>query len=76
MQYIIDDNETGFLVEKFDVEAISKKLNILCLDADLRQQFGDKGYVKAMKDYTEERYVKDVADLYTELILNKQLRNN
>lgn len=76
MQYIIDDNETGFLVEKFDIEAISKKLNILCLDADLRKQFGDKGYNKAMKDYTEDRYVKDVADLYTALILKKQLRNN
>ena len=72
MQYIIDDNETGFLVEKFDIEAISTKLNILCLDADLRKQFGEKGYVKAMKNYTEDRYVNDVSDLYTSLILNKQ----
>lgn len=73
MKFIVDDNKTGFLVEKFDVEAIAEKLEILCLDADLRKKFGDNGYEKAMKNYTEERYVKDVANLYLELIQKKKI---
>jgi glycosyltransferase involved in cell wall biosynthesis len=74
MQYIVDDNKTGFLVEKLDVKAIAEKLKILFLDADLRKQFGENGYDKAMKNYTEERYVKDVANLYLELIQKKKIK--
>lgn len=73
MKYIVDDNKTGFLVEKYNVDEIAQKLEILCLDADLRKQFGDNGYEKAMKNYTEERYVKDVANLYLELIQKKKI---
>lgn len=73
MQYIVDDNKTGFLVEKYNVDEIAQKLEILCRDADLRKQFGENGYDKAMKNYTEERYVKDVANLYLELIQKKKI---
>ena len=71
MKFIVDDNETGFLVEKFDVKAINEKLDVLTHNADLRKQLGENGYIKAMKNYTEERYVKNVADLYMELVLKK-----
>ena len=71
MKFIVDDNETGFLVEKFDVKAINEKLDILSQNADLRKQLGENGYSKAMKNYTEERYVNNVADLYMELVLKK-----
>lgn len=74
MQYIVDDNKSGFLVEKFDVKAINEKLDILCSNTDLRKEFGGNGYIKAMENYTEERYVNNVADLYLELILKKQIK--
>lgn len=73
MQYIVDDNKTGFLVTKFDVNAIYEKLHVLSDDADLRKQFGENGYAKALKNYTEERYVKNVEDLYTQLITKKTI---
>jgi glycosyltransferase involved in cell wall biosynthesis len=71
MQYIVDENETGFLVNKFDVESIFEKLKILSNNNELRKEFGENGYKKALKNYTEERYVKNVEDLYVELIKNQ-----
>lgn len=71
MQYIVDDSKTGFLVEKFDVNSITEKLDILSCDFNLRKKFGANGYDKALKSYTEDRYVKNVADLYSELFLKK-----
>lgn len=73
MQYIVDTNKTGFLVDKFDLKAIAEKLEILCLDANLRKQFGENGYNKALKNYTEERYVKEVENLYLYLV-NKKIK--
>lgn len=73
MQFIVDDNKTGFLVNKFDVNAIYEKLHILSDDADLRKQFGQNGYTKALQNYTEERYVKEIEDLYTKLSAKKNI---
>jgi L-malate glycosyltransferase len=67
MRYIVDENKTGFLVNKFDVEAIATKLKTLCLDADLRINFGLAGYKKALKNYTEEQYVNNIEKLYYSL---------
>ncbi|MDI1256584.1 MAG: glycosyltransferase [Flavobacterium sp.] len=71
MQYIVDDGITGFLVEKFDINAITKKLQILYLDADLRISFGTAGYEKAIQNYTEEKYVERVETLYMKLLKEK-----
>lgn len=73
MQYIVGDNKTGFLVNKFDVNSIAEKLEMLCLDTDLRKLFGENGYKKAMKNYTEERYVEDIKNLYLKLIKQKKV---
>jgi glycosyltransferase involved in cell wall biosynthesis len=73
MQYIVDHSITGFLVEKYNVNAIASQLEILCLNKDLRLDFGNKGYQKAMLNYTEERYVKDVENLYLSLIKNNKI---
>ena len=68
MQYIVDDNETGYLVERFNVESIAAHLEMLCINKELRLKFGNNGFKKAMINYTEERYVRDVENLYLELI--------
>jgi glycosyltransferase involved in cell wall biosynthesis len=67
MKYIVDENETGFLVEKYQVDQIAEKLQILCNNKELRTQFGEKGYKKAKENYTEERYVNNVESLYLSL---------
>lgn len=75
MQYIVDDEKTGYLVDKLDVKAIAEKLENLCLNSGLRNQFGENGYNKAMISYTEERYVREVEFLYLDLINKKRKFN-
>jgi glycosyltransferase involved in cell wall biosynthesis len=67
MQYIVDDGKTGFLVEKYDINAIANQLKLLCVDENLRLKFGQSGYEKAIKKYTEEHYVFKIQNLYSSL---------
>lgn len=73
MRFIVSDNETGFLVEKYQITAIADKLMVLCNDAELRKRMGKKGYERAMENYTEENYVKKIAALYLELCEQKKI---
>lgn len=73
IQYIVDDGTSGFLVEKFNVDAIANALEILCLDKEKRIAFGENGYQKAIENFTEEKYVEKVKNLYLEQVQNKQL---
>jgi L-malate glycosyltransferase len=73
MQYIVDDNETGFLVEKYDIHQIKEKLELLCVNKSLRTDFGMKGFKKANLHYTEDRYVKHIQDLYVELVEERDI---
>ena len=75
MQYIVDNDKTGFLVEKYDIDAIENKLELLCLDDNLRKEMGENGFKKALIHYTEERYVKDIENLYLGLIEQKKVKN-
>lgn len=77
MKYIVDDTKTGFLVQPYDVNAIAEKLNILCFDEELRTNFGNMGFIKAMNNYTEKQYVNDLLDLYERVLLkNNVIKKN
>ena len=71
MKYIVKDNETGFLVKKYDVSAIKDKITALCNDSKVRFDFGEKGYERAMNNYTEKTYVQNIVNLYNYLLKNK-----
>jgi len=73
MKYIVDDNTTGFLVEKFNINEIANALEILSLDKNKRGFFGENGYQKALENYTEEKYVESVKQLYFKLVKNKKI---
>lgn len=68
MKYIVEDQETGFLVEPFQVQEIKEKMEILFLDVETRERFGNNGFEKAMREYTEESYVKNIQELYQSLV--------
>lgn len=68
MKYIVKENETGFLVNKHDVYAISEKISLLCNDSKLRSDFGIKGYEIAIDNYTEIKYVESIESLYKNLL--------
>lgn len=67
MQYIVEDNKTGILVERFNINQIAKALQKLVTDQKLRISMGNKGYERVMEEYTEERYVNEVLTLYSKM---------
>ncbi|TRX37061.1 glycosyltransferase [Flavobacterium restrictum] len=75
MKYIVKDNETGFLVNKYDIQEIAIKLEELYFNENLRKSFGENGYARAINNYTEDIYVKNLFDLYKNLLIKKGLQH-
>lgn len=73
LQDIVIDGETGFLVPPFSPDLIAEKLKILIEDPELRKSMGDKGYERAMANYTADRYSQEVENLYLQLLKEKRL---
>lgn len=73
MKYVVEQDKTGYLVERYNVNEITEKLEKLIKDEELRLRFGEAGYKRAMENYTEDIYVKNVENLYLELAKKKGL---
>ncbi|WP_313803785.1 glycosyltransferase [Flavobacterium sp.] len=71
MQYIVDENITGFLVEKFNVMAIADALETIYKNQELRTAFGENGYSRVVKEFSETVYVNKIEQLYLELMTKK-----
>lgn len=70
MKYIVNDGETGILVEAKNVAEIATAFEKLYSDKEMRKNMGDKGYHKAITEFTEEVYVKKIENLYKDLMSN------
>lgn len=64
MKYIVADQETGFLVEPRNVNAITEKFEWLYSNSDLAKEMGEKGNLRALENFTEKMYVKKIEELY------------
>lgn len=73
MKDIVNNNETGFLVEPFQIMEIAEKLDYLYQHPDQRVQMGKNGYEKAVNNYTEEVYVKNIENLYLKILREKHI---
>ena len=67
MKYIVDHNETGILVEKFNIDEIANAFLQIYNDKKLGQKMGERGYFKAIREYTEQTYVDKMQTLYLNL---------
>jgi glycosyltransferase involved in cell wall biosynthesis len=65
---VVEDGETGFLVEVEDVDAMAAALARLARDPELRQRMGERGREVVVPRYKVERLVDDVDALYRELL--------
>jgi glycosyltransferase involved in cell wall biosynthesis len=65
---VVDDNESGFLVDVGDVEALTDRLEQLAGDPELRARLGKTGRERVIPRYRVERLVDDVDALYRELL--------
>ena len=67
MKYIVDNEATGYLVEVGDINSMCEKFETLYADNDLVKKMGEKGFIKALENYTEEQYIKTISNLYLKL---------
>lgn len=67
--YVVDNNETGFLVEYGDVDTFAEKIMILLKDKKLRAEMGSAGKEKA-KQFSNKGIAEKYYDLYNEMIDN------
>src|SRR5919106_5079651 len=54
---VVDDGETGFLVEPEDVDALAERLAVLAREPELREQIGELGAARMRERYGVERMV-------------------
>jgi glycosyltransferase involved in cell wall biosynthesis len=70
---VVDDNESGFLVEVGDIEALADRLEQLARDPELRTRLGATGRERVVPRYRVERLVDDIDELYRELLTARGL---
>lgn len=68
---IVVDHETGFLIPPYSPKLIAEKIQYFIGHPEERKIMGEKGYHRAMENYTAERYCREVEDLYFELLKKK-----
>ena len=68
MRFIVEQEKTGFLVERFNTKQITTKLLELIDDENLRHKYGKAGYKRAQQNYTEKCYVENIEKLYIDML--------
>lgn len=76
LQDIVADGETGYLVPPNSPKSIAEKIVLLIQSKELRNEFGKKGRQRALRNFSADRYCKEVESLYLELIEKKGLTIN
>ncbi|MFZ2324244.1 MAG: glycosyltransferase [Ignavibacteriaceae bacterium] len=72
MPEVVDENETGFIVEKQNPEAIAKALKKLVDNSVLRSEMGKKGRNKVINEFNWNDSVKKMLSIYNELLSNSE----
>ena len=65
---IIEDNYNGFLIPSGDINLLSKKIETLIKDKNLRQKFSANALLTLNKKFTEDIMVRKLEKLYSRLI--------
>ena len=65
---VIEDNQTGLLVDEGDVEGVGMAVLTLLKDAARRREMGRKGRTRVENHFSLEAHVEQVQNLYGELL--------
>lgn len=66
--YVNQDGVTGLTVEPGDVEELAAALNDLARDAALRERLGRQARARVLAEFTTERMVERILELYRDVI--------
>jgi glycosyltransferase involved in cell wall biosynthesis len=64
---IVNEGETGFLVEPHDVDAVAAQLTQLADSPELRARMGDAGRKKFIQEYTVSRHLEAMRNVFLEV---------
>ena len=73
LQNVVVNEETGFLVPPNTPSKLAEKIHYFYHHPEAVTTMGEAGYQRAIQNYTEERYVKEVEALYNELLIEKRI---
>jgi glycosyltransferase involved in cell wall biosynthesis len=65
---LIEDGRTGYLVPPSDVAALASRLRLLILDSEGRRAMGAAGRERALRHFSLERMVGEIAAIYDGLL--------
>jgi glycosyltransferase involved in cell wall biosynthesis len=65
---MIIDGECGLLIAPGDPAALAAAIEKLLADPDLRRRMGDAGHVRFMEHFSLDRFLRDMHELYSELV--------
>lgn len=73
LQNVVVNDETGFVVPPNTPSKLAEKIHYFYHHPEAVTTMGEAGYQRAIQNYTEERYVKEVEALYNELLIEKRM---
>ncbi|WP_291321956.1 glycosyltransferase family 4 protein [Desulfonatronospira sp.] len=65
---IVDDEVTGFIVEKSSPQQLAEKIEILIKNPQLRQQMGQAGRKKYEEKYTLQHFEENMKNVFQEIL--------
>lgn len=68
---VMEDKKTGYIVEKKNVEAIAKALELLVKNEKLRKDFGQEGRKKVIEHYDWKKNVENMKKIYNHIAKEK-----
>lgn len=73
LKSIVVDQETGYLVNSSSPKEIADAIKKMIANRGLMREMGQRGFERAQREYSAKRYVRDVNELYEELLLKKNV---
>lgn len=70
---LIEEGKTGLLYERGNHIELADKIQYLYENPEVRSKLGQAGYAWAVGRFTQERYAKEIRDLFTDLLVKKQM---
>jgi glycosyltransferase involved in cell wall biosynthesis len=71
---MVSDNETGFLVNKQDPEALADKIQILIENPCMRQKMGTKAKMKFAQKFTVNVFENNLSKIFTTVLEKKNVK--
>lgn len=72
IKFIVNNGETGFLVEPGNVDALAEKMLLLLQDRDLRRLMGQRGKQEAMQRFHPDIVARNTMEVYEKVIADWQ----